>query len=146
MNGKKRNPPPGTAPGPGGRGLPLFACPVQAGFPSPADDYMEGRLDLNEHLVKHRAATYCLRAQGLSMAGANIRPDDILVVDRSLPPVDGRIVVAETEDGFTVKRLRLDRSGGRLVPENDGFEPIRLDEAGEVRVWGCVTWILHKAW
>ena len=126
--------------------LPLFESRVQAGFPSPADDYIEGELDLNDHLLKHRTATFCLRAAGLSMTGANIQPDDILVVDRSLPPVDGKIVVAEVDGGFTVKRLRLKGSEAWLVPENEEYEPIKLDEDGDVRVWGCVTWVLHKVW
>ena len=126
--------------------LPLFESRVQAGFPSPADDYIEGKLDLNEHLIKHRTATFYLRAAGLSMTGANIQPDDILVVDRSLPPVDGKIVVAEVDGGFTVKRLRLKGSEVWLVPENEEYEPIPLDEDGDVRVWGCVTWVLHKVY
>src|SRR5271170_7219676 len=84
--------------------LPLFAAPVKAGFPSPADDFMEERLDLNEHLIQHPAATFFVRVDGDSMQGAGIHKGDILIVDRALEPMSGRIVVAVIDGAFTVKR------------------------------------------
>ena len=128
----------------GNRGLPLFAWPVQAGFPSPADDHMEGALDLNEHVVRHKAATFFVRAAGESMTGAGILPGDILVVDRSLEAVSGKVVVADVDGDFTLKRLR--RRGGEtwLVPENDTFEAIRLDGGVDARVWGVVTFVVRE--
>ena len=88
-----------------GYALPLYASKVQAGFPSPADDFMEGRLDLNQHLVKHPTATFFVRVSGDSMIEAGIHPDDILVVDRSLEPRHGKIVIAALDGELTVKRL-----------------------------------------
>lgn len=85
--------------------VPFFGAKVAAGFPSPADDYVEKALDLNELLIQKPAATFFIRAQGTSMLGAGIHPNDILVVDKSLKPVDGKIVIAAINGEFTVKRL-----------------------------------------
>ena len=128
----------------GGSGLPLFAWPVQAGFPSPADDYMEGHLDLNSHVIGNRAATFFVKAAGVSMTGAGIHPGDILVVDRSLEAVDGKVVVAAVDGEFTLKRLCRRDGAAWLVPENDAFEPIRLDEGSDLVIWGVVTFVVHR--
>ncbi len=123
---------------------PLFLGYVPAGFPSPAEDYLEEQLDLNQHLVKRPAATFFVRVSGESMIGAGIFPDDILVVDRSIRPVDKKVVVAVINGEMTVKRLR--KKGGRiwLAPENDNFEPISVDEGADFHVWGVVTTVIHK--
>ncbi|MBT7942156.1 MAG: translesion error-prone DNA polymerase V autoproteolytic subunit, partial [Alphaproteobacteria bacterium] len=92
--------------------LPFFATAVQAGFPSPADDYMEGALDLNEHLIRRPAATFFLRVLGDSMTGAGIHSGDLLIVDRSIHPIDGHIVIAVIDGELTVKRLS--RRRGRV--------------------------------
>ena len=128
----------------GGCALPLYAWPVQAGFPSPADDYMEGELDLNRHVVGNRAATFYVRAAGESMTGAGIHPGDILVVDRSLEAVDGRVVVAAVDGELTLKRLRRRDGATWLEPENDAFGPIRLDEGSDLVIWGVVTFVVHR--
>ena len=86
--------------------LPLYSSKVPAGFPSPADDHMEGKLDLNTHLVKHPTATFFVKASGDSMIGAGIHDGDILVVDRSLEPRQSRIVIAAVDGQLTVKRLK----------------------------------------
>ncbi|MBO83499.1 MAG: peptidase S24 [Actinobacteria bacterium] len=124
--------------------LPLYSCTVQAGFPSPADDYMEGKLDLNEHLVKHPAATFFVRAAGYSMIKAGIHPGDILVVDRSIEAKHGKIVIAVVDGQLTVKRLHKSVQETYLMPENEEFEPIRFEEDSEVVIWGVVTNVLHK--
>ncbi|MEG3581804.1 MAG: translesion error-prone DNA polymerase V autoproteolytic subunit [Chloroflexota bacterium] len=124
--------------------LPIYSCTVQAGFPSPADDYMEGKLDLNEHLVKHPAATFFVRAAGYSMIKAGIHPGDILVVDRSLEAKHGKIVIAVVDGQLTVKRLHKSVQDTYLMPENEEFEPIRFEEDSEVVIWGVVTNVLHE--
>lgn len=122
--------------------LNLYLSTVVAGFPSPAEEYVECRLDISEYLVKHPAATFYVRVSGDSMRGAGIHSGDLLVVDRSLTPKPGRVVIAIVAGQFTVKRLK--RVAGRmcLAPENDAFAPIPLDE--EVALWGVVTHVIHQ--
>ena len=123
---------------------PLFLSRVPAGFPSPAEDYVECGLDLNEHLIAHREATFFVRVKGHSMTGAGIRDGDLLVVDRALEAGDGDIVVAVVDGELTVKRLW--RRGGRvrLLAENPAFAPIELKDGQELAVWGVVTSVIHR--
>lgn len=125
--------------------LPLFADSIPAGFPSPAQDYEEARLDLNEHIILRPEATFLLRVKGHSMIEANIRDGDIVVVDRSITPRHGHIVIAEVDGGFTIKTLW--RQGGvvKLLPANPRYQPITFPEGTELVIFGVVTWILHKA-
>lgn len=123
---------------------PLFASRVPAGFPSPAEDYVEGQLDLNEHLIRHREATFFVRAQGHSMIGAGIRDGDLLVVDRALTPGDGDIVIAVVDGELTVKRLELDGGQVSLQAENPCYGPIEFREGQELTVWGVVTSVVHR--
>lgn len=132
---------PGTA---AARPLAFFTSRVEAGFPSPADDYLEGALDLNEHLIRHPAATFFLRVSGDSMTGAGIYPGDILIVDRSLPPADGRIVIAVVDGELTVKRLHRRRGRIRLVPENPRYPTIEITAEQDLRVWGVVVHAVHS--
>jgi DNA polymerase V len=123
--------------------LPLALSHVEAGFPSPADDYMEGALDLNEHVIKHPSATYFVKASGDSMIGAGIFNGDLLIVDRSLEASSGKVVIAEVDGQLTVKRLlKLDDSFS-LQSENSSYPPIDLQEGNEVVVWGVVTHVIH---
>ena len=124
--------------------LPLALCRVEAGFPSPADDYMEGSLDLNEHVIRHPSATYFIRASGDSMTGAGIFDGDLLIVDRSLDPVHGRIAIVEMDGQLTVKRLFKSKGRFQLQSENVNYPPIELQEENEVIVWGVVTHVLHN--
>ena len=119
--------------------LRLYASRVAAGFPSPADDHLEGPIDLNAHLVTHPAATFVVRVEGDSMIGAGIRDGDLLVVDRSREAVSGAIVVAVVDGELTVKRLRVGRQGVRLEPENPAFKPIVVRENAELVIWGVVA-------
>lgn len=118
---------------------PLYGHKVEAGFPSPADDYIEGRLSLDEHLIQHRDATFFVRAKGNSMVGAGIYDGDLLVVDRSLTPSSGDIVIAVLDAELTVKRL-IKRDGMVILkPENPEFKEIVLKDGQELQVWGIVT-------
>jgi DNA polymerase V len=121
---------------------PLFASPVPAGFPSPADDYIERSLDLNEHLIKHPAATFFVRASGDSMLG-NIHSGDLLVVDRAKEAGDGSIVIAVIDGELTVKRLRKRGNGVSLESDNPAYAPLSINEEADVVVWGVVTNVIH---
>ena len=123
---------------------PLMASPVAAGFPSPAEQYIESPLDLNKLLVTKPAATYFVRAAGDSMLEAGIRPGDILVVDRSLEAVDGSIVIAAVDNEFTVKYLRKNAAGVCLEPANRKYKPITFTEGMELRLFGVVTALIHQ--
>ncbi|MDP2180723.1 LexA family protein [Methylicorpusculum sp.] len=123
--------------------LPLFSGKVSAGFPSPADDYIEKTLDLNELLIQKPAATFFVRAEGESMLGAGIHPNDILVVDRSLEPVPGRIVICALNGELVVKRLKRQTGQWLLGSENPAYRDIVLLEELEVVIWGVVTSVIH---
>jgi len=125
--------------------LPLYANKVPAGFPSPADDYMEAALDLNEYVVKNPASTFYVRVEGNSMLGAGIHPNDILVVDLSLEPRDGHVVIALVNGEFTVKRLQVAKNKQvSLHPENDEYPIITIKEGMDFRIWGVVTNVIHS--
>jgi len=123
---------------------PVVGQRVPAGFPSPAADYIEGSLDLNEHLIKHPASTFFFRVDGLSMVGAGIFPDDILIVDRSLEPANNKIIVAVYDGELTMKRLRIEGGDYYLCSENNDFPIIEVDRELEFFVWGVVTYVIHK--
>jgi len=123
---------------------PLFSSHVAAGFPSPADDYVEGSLDLNEHLIEHREATFFVRAQGHSMTGAGILDGDLLVVDRALEARDGDIVIAAIDGELTLKRLYQRDGVIRLAPENPRYQTIELQDGQELTLWGVVTSVIHR--
>jgi DNA polymerase V len=123
--------------------LPLYQERISAGFPSPAEDDMEDKLDLNELLIKHPSATFFLRVSGSSMIKAGIHNNDILVVDRSLEPTHGKIVIASINGELTVKRLRCEGKKIQLVAENDAYPPIDITEDLDFRVWGVVTSVVH---
>ena len=122
---------------------PLCASSVPAGFPSPADDYYEGGLDLNECLIEHPAATFFVRARGDSMIDAGIHSGDLLIVDRALEPSDNRIVIAALNGELTVKRICVRGRKTFLVPENDLYEPIEITEDIDFQIWGVVTYVVH---
>ena len=125
--------------------IPLVAATVEAGFPSPADDYLERAIDLNEDLVRNPAATFFVRVKGESMRDAGIHAGDILVVDRSLTPSDRQIVIAMIDGEFTVKRLRRRVGGVFLEPENPDYPSIEVGENQELTIWGAVTFVIHQA-
>lgn len=122
---------------------PVSLVPVSAGFPSPADDYIEGKLDLNQHLIKHPAATHFVRATGDSMIGAGIHSGDLLIVDKSREPKDNSVVIAIVDGEFTVKRLCLRRGKLVLLPDNEKYPPVELHEDTAFEIWGVVTHVIH---
>lgn len=124
--------------------VPLFNHTVQAGFPSPADDYVADTLDLNEHLMPRKEATFLLTVSGDSMIEAGIHNGDILVVDRSINPTSGRVVIAVLDGEFTVKTLEKSRGRIRLLPANPKFSPIEIKEGEELQIWGVVTKVIHS--
>ena len=128
----------------GDMALPLFSNAVAAGFPSPADDHLEGTLDLNEHLIQRPAATFFVRVSGDLMIKAGIHEDDILVVDRSIEPRHGKIVIAAVDGQLTVKRLHRKSGQTLLMPENDAYLPIKVRDDNDMVIWGVVTSVIHK--
>ncbi len=125
--------------------IPFADFSVPAGFPSPAEEYLEPKLDLNQYLVKHPAATFFVRVQGDSMIGAGIHDNDILVVDRALEPKNGDIAVCVIDGEFTVKRLQIIDNEMYLAPENGKYKPIKVTKFQDFQVWGIVTYIIHSA-
>ncbi|MBU0483944.1 MAG: translesion error-prone DNA polymerase V autoproteolytic subunit [Proteobacteria bacterium] len=123
---------------------PLFSSGVSAGFPSPAEDYIEQRLDLNELLIKNPAATFFVRVNGDSMIGAGINHNDILIVDRSLEPVSGKIVIAIINGEFTVKKLIKHGHSCKLVAENPAYPTVELTEESSCEIWGVVTCSINQ--
>jgi DNA polymerase V len=123
--------------------IPLLICPVEAGFPSPAEDWVEDRLDLNKHLIKHPAATFFVRVAGHSMTGAGIHPGDILVVDRALEPTDGKVIIAVVDGELTVKRVRVKQGRLFLMPDNPDYPPLAIEEETDFSVWGVVSYVIH---
>ena len=124
---------------------PLFLDSVSAGFPSPATDYLENKLDLNEHLVKHPAATFIVKASGPSMIEAGILSGDLLIVDRSVAPKNDNIVIASVFGDLTVKKLRKKGSTLFLLSANNEYPSIEVKEEMECFIWGVVTYVIHKA-
>jgi DNA polymerase V len=124
--------------------LPIFLGRLPAGFPSPADDYLEGKLDITKHLVKHPAATFYVRVSGDSMIGAGIHSGDLLVVDRSLEPKSGNVIVAALDGDLTVKRLYQRDGVIRLLPDNKDYQPIEIQDGQSFEIWGVVTNVIHS--
>jgi DNA polymerase V len=125
--------------------IPLYSSTVRAGFPSPADDYIENYLDLNEHLITHPSSTFMVRASGDSMIKAGIQPGDLLIVDRSLEASHGKIVIAAINGELTVKRLSRVQGRIQLLPENEAYAPIDITDELDLVIWGVVTYVIHHA-
>ncbi|MGL5895322.1 MAG: LexA family protein [Bacteroidales bacterium] len=124
--------------------VPFIESSIAAGFPSPCQDYMDGSIDFNKELIRNPSSTFSARVSGNSMVDEGIDDGDILVVDRSLKPVDGKIVVSYIDGEFTLKRLRIDESGVWLQAANQAYPPIRISQESNFQVWGVVTYIIKK--
>lgn len=124
--------------------LPLYLTSVVAGFPSPCDDYLEGKLDLNQYLITHPAAIFFVRACGDSMLNAGIHSGDLLIVDRALIPKHQSIVIAAVDGELTVKRLHKQGNCLLLVAENEQYAPLEINEHTELYIWGVVTNVIHS--
>ncbi len=124
--------------------LDLYSFRIPAGFPSPAEDFKENSLDLNEYLIRNKSATFLVKVTGTSMEGAGIYDEDVLVVDRAAEVNDGRIILGVLNGEFTVKRLRIEGGKITLLPENKDFKPIEISDDTDFKIWGVVTFCLHK--
>lgn len=124
--------------------IPLAESGVHAGFPSPADDFLEGSLDLNRLVIRHPEATFFARVEGDSMKDEGIVEGDILVVDKSIEPYDGCLAVAFVDGEFTLKRVRMEPDKILLVPANPKYKVIEISPENEFAVWGVVNWVLKN--
>ena len=123
--------------------IPLVSAIVSAGFPSPAEDYEETSIDLNQELVTNKNATFYIRVSGTSMINSNVKDGDVLIVDKSIEPENNSIVIALLDGEFTLKRLIIKDEKIFLQPENEEYETIEVKS--DMSVWGVVTYIIHKA-
>jgi DNA polymerase V len=123
---------------------PFFSGGIKAGFPSPAADFEENKISLDKTLVKNSEATFYAKAVGNSMTGAGIDDGDILVIDRSLEPVQHKIAVCLIDGEFTVKRIKKDGEALFLMPENSNYKPIEINLHTDFTVWGIVTYVIKK--
>lgn len=124
--------------------IPLYTSTVHAGFPSPADDNIECKLDLNTHLIKHPSATFFVKAVGDSMIHAGIQSGDMLIVDRSIEATHGKIIIAAINGELTVKRLSCVNDSVQLLAENENYQPIDISLEQDLVIWGVVTHVIHQ--
>tara|TARA_B100000700_G_scaffold141762_1_gene157751 strand:- start:3195 stop:3638 length:444 start_codon:yes stop_codon:yes gene_type:complete len=124
--------------------IPLARESISAGFPSPAEDYMELGIDLNRELIKHPISTFFLRVSGNSMTNAGIYNNDLLIIDKSINPIPGHIVVAILDGEFTLKRLVKDNNSYYLKAENSNYPAINLYQYAEVQIWGVAIYSIHS--
>lgn len=117
---------------------------IAAGFPSPADDFAEIRISLDESLVKNKAATFYARVCGESMVGAGLDDGDLVIIDRSIEPQDNKIAVCFIDGEFTVKRLKIEKEKLYLMPENERFKPIEITPENNLLIWGIVTFVVKS--
>ncbi len=119
--------------------LPVAGVGISAGFPSPANDFLNPSIDLNRELIRNPSTTFYARVSGDSMKDAGINDGDLMIVDKSLPATDGKIAVCFIDGEFTVKRIKKDTNACWLVPANDNYRPIRVTRDNDFRIWGIVT-------
>lgn len=124
--------------------LPFLPFQISAGFPSPALDFVDLSIDLNKQLIEHPSATYYGRVKGESMKNAGINDGDLLVIDKSIEPGDGKIAVCYLDGEFTLKRIKITKKELWLMPENEAYKPIKIEEGNNLTIWGIVTYIIKK--
>ena len=124
--------------------IPLLNDSVSAGFPSPADDYTEENIDLNEHLISNPFSTFFLRVKGDSMINAGIKDKDLIIVDKSLIAKPGNIIIAMIDGEFTIKRLSIKNDELYLKAENHNYPDFRLKNHIDVQIWGVVIYSIHS--
>lgn len=124
--------------------LPFVIEGISAGFPSPAMDFVDLTIDLNRHLIKHPSSTFYGLVKGDSMKDAGIFDGDLLVIDKSLEPINNKIAVCYIDGEFTLKRIRIDNGQVWLLPENEKYQPIKITEDNELLVWGVVTYVIKS--
>ena len=124
--------------------IPLLSDSVSAGFPSPADDYIEENIDLNEHLLRNPFSTFFLRVKGDSMINSGIYDKDLIIVDKSLTPKPGNIVIATIDGEFTVKRFSIKDDKLYLKAENHNYPDFNFEDYSDINIWGVVIYSIHK--
>ncbi len=124
--------------------LPYVDAGIRAGFPSPADDFIELSIDLNKHLIKHKDTTFFATVKGHSMKNAGIYDGDLLIIDKSLEPQNDKIAICQIDGEFTVKRIKIERNVVWLIAENEEFSPIKVTRDNELIIWGIVTASIKK--
>ena len=124
--------------------IPLLNDSVSAGFPSPADDYTEENIDLNEHLISNPFSTYILRVKGDSMINAGIKDKDLIIVDKSLTAKPGNIIIAMIDREFTIKRLSIKNNELYLKAENHNYPDFRFKNHIDIQIWGVVIYSIHS--
>lgn len=124
--------------------LPLSSSGVSAGFPSPADDHLEGTLDLNRALIRHKSATFFVRVDGDSMKDDCIHDEDLLIVDRAIEPYSGCVAVCFVDGEFTLKRLSVEKGIIKLIPANEKYKTIEISKDDDFTIWGVVTYSIKK--
>ena len=126
--------------------LPFISGGIKAGFPSPAADFDESKISLDNVLVKNREATFYAKASGTSMIGAGIDDGDILVIDKSLEPQNNKIAVCFIDGEFTIKRIKIEKDCVYLMPENKNYQPIKVTDKNELGIWGIITYLIKSLW
>jgi len=124
--------------------LPFMDTGISAGFPSPADDFIELSIDLNKHLIKHKDSTFFAKVKGHSMKNAGIFNGDLLVIDKSLEPQDGKIAICQIDGEFTVKRIKIEKDVVWLIAENEDYTPIKVTPDNELMIWGIVVYSIKS--
>ncbi len=124
--------------------LPYIEAGISAGFPSPADDFLDASIDLNKALIKNPNATFYGRVKGNSMIDAGLSNGDLLIIDKSLEPQDGKIAVCFIDGEFTVKRIKIEKNGCYLMPANSRYQPMRVTADNDFIIWGIVTAVIKS--
>ncbi len=124
--------------------LPLVGTRIRAGFPSPADDFLDVAIDLNKELIKNPPATFFGRVNGDSMKDIGIDDGDLLIIDKSIEPVDGKIAVCFIDGEFTLKRIKIEKDAVWLMPANENYSPIKVTANNDFTVWGIVTHVIKS--
>ncbi|SVC49472.1 uncharacterized protein METZ01_LOCUS302326, partial [marine metagenome] len=124
----------------------LYLNSVCAGFPSPANDYLEGEIDLNKYLIKNPLATFIVKAQGNCMLQAGIHSGDLLIVDRSIKPKNNSIVIASIDGDLTVKRIKVSGKNFFLNSDNKDYGNVKINNESDIFIWGIVTKVIHNVY
>ena len=124
--------------------LSLASESISAGFPSPADDFKESKISIDQEVVKNESATFYARVVGQSMQGAGLDDGDLIVIDRSQEPDNGKIAVCYVDGEFTVKRLKVENECIYLMPENKKYKALKITEENQLIIWGVVTYVIKK--
>ena len=124
--------------------LPFYDVGIQAGFPSPADDFIELSIDINKEYIKNRDSTFFARVKGHSMKNVGIFDGDLLIIDKSIEPQDNKIAICQVDGDFTVKRIKIDNDTVWLIAENEAYDPIKVTSDNELMIWGIVVASIKK--